>query len=65
MKKIPRRATDMLRGAGFSGILYGNPLHRRAYERAPSPGTLAWRKCPVILCVAAAIAADMLLYLAL
>ena len=28
-------------------------------------GILAWRKCPVILCVAAAIAADMLLYLAL
>lgn len=27
-------------------------------------GILAWRKCPVIVCVIAAIAVDMLLYLA-
>ena len=47
----------------FPGVLYADADHPIiGMTGGLVAGVLAWRKCPVILCVAAAILADMLLY---
>ena len=47
----------------FPGILAVDPSHPEiGLAGGAVAGILAWLKCPVIFCVVAAIAADMLLY---